>query len=43
MLSVGIAFLLPAQHLKNWRNYKQLEKEEKELILIGDTNCDFKN
>ena len=29
---------------ENLRNIlKEVDKEEKEIILIGDTNCDFKN
>ena len=32
------------ESFENLRNiFKEVDKEEKEIILIGDTNCDFKN
>ena len=32
------------ESFENLRNIlKEVDKEEKEIILIGDTNCDFKN
>ena len=43
MLSAGTILQLPALTTLHWKILKRLENDKKEILLISDTNCDFKN